>query len=156
MNSIRQNISVLSTKVIEITGGTIPKGIDIPLGVPSSGNFSGAVPGWNSSTYVTNAIDQLNKTLLVFSGQSASVSKSMLLFNNTSDWVGPVNGYYFIQYPESLHLKNGNPIYSIQELISGDYYDVKPDHIITSGGGDMFIYVIDDPDGRFSGRIILV
>lgn len=156
MNSIRQNISVLSTKVIEISGGTIPKGIEIPLGIPSSGNFNGAVPGWNSSTYVTNAIDQLNKTFLVFSGQSVTAGKSTLTFNSTTDWVGPVDGYYYISYPESLHLKNGNPIYLVQELISGDFYDVKPDHIITSGSGDVIIYVIDDPDGRFSGRIILV
>lgn len=156
MNSFRQNIVVLPTKVVELTGSTIPTGIEIPLGIPSSGNFTGAVQGWNSSTYITNALDQLNKTLLVFSGQAATASKSTLTFNSTSDWIGPVNGYYYVMYPESSHLKNGNPIYSVQELISGDYYDVKPDHIITSGSGDVFIYVIDNPDGRFSGRIILV
>lgn len=156
MNSFRQNISVLSTKVIEITGGTIPKGIEIPLGIPSSGNFIGAVGGWNSSTYVTNALDELNKTLLLFSGQSATASKSELIFNNTTDWNGPTNGYYNIIYPKLLHLKGNSPIYEVQELISGDYYDVKPDHIIVSGSGDMSIYVIDNPDGRFSGRIIVV
>ena len=156
MNSFKQNIVVLPTKVVELTGSTIPKGIEIPLGVPSSGNFNGAVPGWNSSTYVTNALDQLNKTLLLFSGQTSTASKSQLLFNSTTDWNGPTDGYYSVTYPKLLHLKGDNPIYVIQELISNDYYEVKPDHIVVSGSGDMSIYVIDNPDGRFSGRIIVV
>jgi hypothetical protein len=156
MNSFKQNIVVLPTKVVELTGSTIPKGIEIPLGIPSSGNFTGAVQGWNSSTYVTNALDQLNKTLLLFSGESATASKSELTFNSTTDWNGPTNGYYSVTYPKLSHLKGNNPIYVIQELISNDYYEVKPDHIVVSGSGDMSIYVIDNPDGRFSGRIIVV
>jgi len=155
MNSFKQNIVVLPTKVVELTGSTIPKGIEIPLGIPSSGNFTGAVPGWNSLTYVTNAIDQLNKTLLSFSGESATANKSELTFNKT-DWNGPIDGYYSVTYPKLSHLKGDNPIYVIQELISNDYYEVKPDHIVVSGSGDMAIYVIDNPDGRFSGRIIVV
>lgn len=156
MTTLKQNISVLTTKIVTISGDTNIKGDQIPLGIPTSNNFNGAVSGWTSNTYVTDAIDQLNKELLVISGQSASASKKVLTFNNTSDWTGPLGGYYSINYLASSHGKGFYPSYKIQELISTDYYDVLPDTIQINSSGDITMYVIDVPDGRFSGRIIVV
>lgn len=153
MNLIRQNISVLSTKVVEVSGTTNQTGIEIPLGVPTSGNFYGLVTGWTTSTYVTDAIDDLNKKIITLTSTTLP-SNSVLTFNSTTDWYGPNNGYYYVSYPVSIHLIQ-NPVYSIQELNANTYYEIKPDHIIVSGNGDISIYVIDDPDGRFSGRIII-
>lgn len=153
MNSFRQNISVLSTKVIEITGGT-SKGNEIPLGIPSSGNFNGLVSGWTTSTYVTDAIDQLNKKIIDLTG--GTQIKSVKIFNSTTDWSGPSGGYYSLSYLASAHNKGLYPNFLIEEFISSSYYNVLPDSINTNASGDITINVIDLPDGRFSGRIIVV
>jgi hypothetical protein len=149
MTSFKQNISVLPSKFVIISGVTFPDGNEIPLGVPTSGNFNGLITGWTTSTYVTDAIDELNKIIIDF-------TKSIKTFNNTSDWIGPINGYYSITYLSSAHNKGIYPNYLIEELISPSFYGVIPDSVITSDLGDITFYVTESPDGRFSGRIIVV
>lgn len=155
MNSLRQNISVLPTKVLTISGTTvIPEGIVIPLGVPSSGNFNGLISGWTTTTFVTNALDQINKQLVYLTGTTAL--RTTKQFNSTSDWTGPIDGYYTITFLASNHNKGPYPSFSIQELISSSYYDVITDSVSTNSIGDIVFSVIDNPDGRFSGRIIVI
>jgi hypothetical protein len=156
MSSFKQNISVLPTKIEIITAGTVNvKGNQLPLGVPLSGNFDGYVTGWTSNTTVTDAIDQLNKGLIAISGITSTATKSVKFFNST-DWNGPVNGYYSLEYLSSAHNKGIYPTYLIEELISTSYYGVLPDNVNTNNLGDITLYVIDLPDGRFSGRIIVL
>lgn len=154
MSSFRQNISVLPSKFVIISGVTFPDGNEIELGVPSSGNFTGYVTGWTSATFVTDAIDELNKKLIVLT--STTASRSVLMFNSTSDWNGPTNGYYSISYLSSAHKKGLYPNYFIEELSSSSYRSVMPDTININLSGDITFYVVDIPDGRFSGRIIVV
>lgn len=157
MNSFKQNISVLPTKIEIITAGTVNvKGNQLPLGVPLSGNFTGYISGWTSNTSVTDAIDQLNKGLISLSGITSSASKSIKTFNSTTDWDGPIGGYYSINYLASAHNKGIYPSYLIEELISSSYYGVLPDSVNTNTSGDITINVIEIPDGRFSGRIIVL
>lgn len=106
MNSFRQNISVLSTKIYQISG--------------------------ESST------------------------KSIKIFNSTTDWDGPTDGYYSITYLASEHNKGLTPFFLVEEMVSTSYNIVMPDGITTNTSGDIIISVIDSPDGRFSGRIIVV
>jgi len=105
MNQFRQNISVLSTKILQISGD------------PST--------------------------------------KSVMTFNSTSDWIGPIGGYYTITYLSSSHNKGLTPVFLTQELVSTSYNIVMPDNINTNTSGDIIISVIDSPDGRFPGRIIV-
>ena len=83
-------------------------------------------------------------------------TKSVKVFNPTTDWGGPTDGYYSITYLVSEHNKGTTPFILIEELISTSYSVVIPDSIITNDIGDITISVIDSPDGRFSGRIIVV
>ena len=153
MESFKQNISVLSTKVIEISGAT-SKGDEISLGIPSSGNFNGLVSGWTTSTKVTDAIDQLNKKIVDLTG--GTVVKSVKVFNSTFDWNGPVGGYYYLNYLASVNNKGLYPNFIIEELISSSYYSVLPDSVNTNVSGDITLNVIESPDGRFAGRIIVL
>jgi|694.fasta_scaffold05097_9 hypothetical protein len=152
-NTFKQNISVLPSKFVIISGVTFPDGNEIPLGVPSSGNFNGYVTGWSSNVFVTDAIDELNKKLLTLT--SATATKSVLLFNSTTDWGLPTNGYYSISYLSSLHRKGFYPSYILEELIIDSYDAVMPDNINVNLSGDVVFRVIEIPDGRFSGRIIV-
>jgi hypothetical protein len=106
MNSFKQNISVLSTKILQISG--------------------------DSST------------------------KSVKTFNSTTDWGVPVGGYYSITYLSSDHNKGLTPLFLVDELVSTTYNVIMPDSIVTNSNGDIIISVIDSPNGRFSGRIIVV
>jgi hypothetical protein len=78
------------------------------------------------------------------------------MFNSTTDWGVPVGGYYSITYLASEHNKGLTPFFLIEELVSTSYNVVMPDSIVTNTSGDIIISVIDSPDGRFSGRIIVV
>jgi len=106
MSSFRQNISVLSTKILQISG--------------------------DSST------------------------KSVKMFNSTTDWGVPVGGYYSITYLVSEHNKGLTPFFLVEELVSTFYNVVMPDSITTNASGDIIISVIDSPDGKYSGRIMVV
>lgn len=151
MNTVKQNITVLPTKIISISGATAI-GNEIKLGVPSSGTLNGGyVSGLTPNTFITDAIDQINKQL---TGLTATeLSKSVYTFT-TTDWVGPTSGYYTLS--NTTHGKGNYPTLHIEELISTKYYAVSPDSIQIANNGDITLYVVDNPDGRFPGRIIII
>ena len=151
MNTIKQNITVLPTKIVSISGET-SIGNNIELGIPLSGSLAGGfVTGLTPTTFITDAIDQINKQL---TGLTLSeLSKTIYTFD-TIDWVGPTSGYYTLS--NTTHGKGNYPTLHIEELISTNYYAVSPDSIQISSNGDIVLYVVDNPDGRFSGRIIII
>jgi hypothetical protein len=67
-----------------------------------------------------------------------------------------ISGDSSITYLASEHNKGLTPFFLVEELVSTFYNVVMPDSITTNASGDIIISVIDSPDGRFSGRIIVV
>lgn len=76
-------------------------------------------------------------------------------FNATSDWGSPVGNYYTITIPAATHLKGGNPIIQVFELVGSDYDVVDTTIFIDSGTNAISIKALQSPDSRFAGKIII-
>lgn len=89
------------------------------------------------------------------SGGSGIENSYALTFNNTSDWGTASGGLYSIVVPEGTHLKGVNPTANVYELVSGSYELVFVERLLISNSGQITISVLDSPDLRFSGKIII-
>lgn len=87
---------------------------------------------------------------------SGSVSKYTATFNDTSDWGSPSGGYYSIVIPESSHGAGLHPMIQIYELNGTDFQLVTPAITVDSITGDVTIGVIEIPDNRFAGKVVIV
>ena len=87
---------------------------------------------------------------------SVAATRYTETFDATTDWSGPTSGYYTYSMPASTHGRGSTPIIQVMELDSGDYYEVLPDKKQVASNGDVTLSVVEDPDCRFEGMIILV
>lgn len=76
-------------------------------------------------------------------------------FNNTTDWGTPSLGYYTIEIPAAIHVKGINPTVQVFELNSGEYENVTVAINVNSSSGRVSIGVLQSPDSRFQGKIII-
>lgn len=77
-------------------------------------------------------------------------------FNNTTDWGSPSAGYYTITVTEATHGKGTSPRAAYSELSGSDYIDTYPDRSLANATGDISFRVPQTPDGRFTGKIVIM
>lgn len=95
-------------------------------------------------------------TVDIVGGGSGGVEDSFSYeFNNTIDWGTPSGGYYSIVIPEGTHLKGINPTATVYELEAGEYVLVLTDQLKISNTGQVTFRVLETPNLRFSGKIII-
>jgi len=87
---------------------------------------------------------------------AGSVSKYSATFNDTSDWGAPSGGYYNITVLESSHNAGLHPLIQVYKLNGSDYELVTPAITVDSATGDVIIGVLETPDSRFTGKIVIV
>jgi len=91
---------------------------------------------------------------LVDSGGSQSPNYQVV-FNNTTDWGSPSGGYYSLNVLAASHGKGLNPVIQVYELVGSDYELITAAVSIDSSTGDVTIGVVETPDSRFEGKLIL-
>lgn len=76
-------------------------------------------------------------------------------FNATTDWGSPSGGFYSLSIPNAAHGKGLNPVVQVYELNGTDYELVTVAVSIDSATGNVVIGVVESPDARFEGKIII-
>ena len=87
-------------------------------------------------------------------GGGSTTSNYELLFNATTDWGAPSAGVYSLVLLQATHAKGTKLNINVYELNGSDYQSVG----ITSkinGTGDITLEVLQAPDNRFEGKIII-
>lgn len=94
---------------------------------------------------------------LVGSGAPApSVPRYIESFDATTDWGSPSGGLYSITVTAATHGLGINPNVAILELVSpGVFEQVFVDTVAISSIGDITISVLEVPDLRFEGKLII-
>ena len=87
-------------------------------------------------------------------GPTVQVPNYQQLFNSTSDWSGPSGGVYTISILASTHGKGLKPLVQVWEL-NGSNYNLLGFAVIISPTGTITLEVIDSPDNRFAGKILV-
>jgi len=114
----------------------------------STGGSTSYTPGdpahWNPDpSTVGDALDQL----------ADRTTKYVQTFVS-GDWTGPSGGEYSLVINEAAHLKGVYPTVTIYELVSGSYEEVTCS-ITIDNSGLITIKVLETPDNRFNGRVII-
>jgi hypothetical protein len=79
------------------------------------------------------------------------------VFNATTDWGTPSNGYYLITLPAATHGKGTNPLYQVSETSGSKQIFTLPDEeAYNNSNGDITVTVPETPDGRFAGKIVVI
>ena len=73
----------------------------------------------------------------------------------SGDWVGPSSGFYTLSILGATHGKGINPLIQVYELNGGDYELVDVSTSVDSLNGDVTLGVVETPDERFDGKIII-
>ena len=87
-------------------------------------------------------------------GGSSTSANYEQLFNATTDWGSPSAGVYTFVLLQATHAKGTKLNINVYELNGSDYQSVG----ITSkinGTGDITLEVLQSPDNRFEGKIII-
>lgn len=87
---------------------------------------------------------------------SIAATRYVSTFDATSDWGTASNGYYNIALAESTHGRGTSPIIQVFEEDGSDFFEVYLDEKKILANGDLEMYVIDDPDCRFAGKVVLI
>lgn len=90
-------------------------------------------------------------------GESGSAAvKYSQAFDATTDWGSPSGGKYSITVTAATHGVGVNPNVAILELVSpGVYEQVFVDTVVISSTGVITISVLEVPDLRFEGKLII-
>ncbi len=99
-----------------------------------------------SGDTVTGTVD----FIVAGGGASAKYAQS---FNATTDWSGPSLGLYSITVPQVTHAKT-NPTVDLFELVASDNEQVFAE-IDVDGSDNVTISVLQSPDLRFAGKLII-
>lgn len=122
---------------------------------------NGAVKNYFAGQVLINTTtdDGVNK-LQVNGGITANglqvTTKYISTFNNTTDWGTASGGYYSITVLVGSHKAGTSPTVQIFELTGSDYDMVQVDRIRVNSSGDITIRVPETPDGRFTGKIVVI
>ncbi len=90
-----------------------------------------------------------------FDEVGSGTSNYQQLFDVTTDWGVASGGFYSIIIPGATHGKGLNPIIQVYELNGSDYELVTASISIDSSNGDVTLGVLEVPDARFEGKIII-
>jgi len=88
-------------------------------------------------------------------GGSGPAERSSTTHNALLDWGSPSGGEYTITITAGTHGKGTSPNVQSFELVSGNYVNVFP-NIIINNSGDVSIKVLETPDLRFTGKILII
>jgi hypothetical protein len=78
-------------------------------------------------------------------------------FDATSSWGSASGGYYTITILASNHKRGTNPVVGgIFKESGSDYIQIEVDSIKVLANGNIEIKVIENPDGRFAGKILVM
>ena len=97
-------------------------------------------------TTVSEALDQL-----AANSSSTKYEQSFII----ADWTGPSGGEYSLVIPEATHLKGVNPNPVIFENIAGTY-ELTHVSVSVANTGTITLKIVDSPDLRFDGKIIIL
>jgi hypothetical protein len=89
------------------------------------------------------------------SGGSGPAERSSTTHNNVLSWGSPSGGEYTITITAGTHGKGTSPNVQTYELVSGNYVNVFPS-IVINNTGDVSIKVLETPDLRFTGKILII
>jgi hypothetical protein len=118
--------------------------------------------GW---TIAVNGTDPLTKLDITTpsSGQPHSFSAVVEMaheyypktFNATTDWGSASGGYYTITLASTAHLKGGNPMTKFYKTSGSDFEEVEPNTVTITATGNVVFTVMETPDGRFAGKVLV-
>lgn len=77
-------------------------------------------------------------------------------FNATSDWGAASAGLYTISIPAATHAKGVSPSVMVFELVGGSYELVGIHILQISLTGDVNLKVLETPDNRFAGLVLII
>lgn len=89
-------------------------------------------------------------------GGGGPADRFIQTFNATTDWGSPSGGYYTITVLGLTHGLGVDPNVQVYETIAGVDYLLLPDEIRINGSGDIAIRVLQSPDLRFAGKILII
>jgi hypothetical protein len=105
----------------------------------------------NSDAAGTWDVNYLEESDLVISERYQST------FDATSSWGSASGGYYTITILASSHERGTTPaIVGVFKESGSDYVQLEPDSKKVLANGDIEIKVIENPDGRFAGKILIM
>jgi hypothetical protein len=87
---------------------------------------------------------------------SVAATRYTETFDDSSDWGSASGGYYTYTVTAATHGRGSTPIVQVFEYDGTDYSEVFVDEKKVALNGDTSLLVIDDPDCRFEGMIVLV
>jgi len=87
-------------------------------------------------------------------GGGSSIPNYQHTFNSTTDWGSPSGGIYTITIPVGTHGKGTNPLVQTWELVGSDYILIGI-AIKVDLSGNVSIEVLQTPDNRFSGKLLI-
>lgn len=92
----------------------------------------------------------------IVGGSGSAAVKYSQVFNATTDWGSPSGGKYSITVTAATHGAGVIPNIAILELVSpGVFEQVFVDTVEISSSGDITIFVLEVPDLRFEGKLII-
>lgn len=135
----------MGTKLNIFTGQLDVVGTSTPGGPVNASDVNVTPSGNLTSTNAQGALEELQGEIDAYSDN----------FNNTTDWSGPSGGYYTISYTEATHNKGLVPAVQIFEQDGANYNLVDVDRVQVNASGDVEIRVLEVPDLRFNGKILI-
>lgn len=75
-------------------------------------------------------------------------------FNSTTDWGSPSGGIYTYTVLQATHGRT-NPNVQVYELSGSDYVEVIMS-VKINASGDVLLEVMQTPDNRFAGKVIII
>lgn len=99
---------------------------------------------------------QLDITGTGSGGGGGTASRYTQVFNATTDWGSPSGGYYTITIPVATHGKGLHPNIMTFELNGSDYEMVNVDLVKVNASGDVSIRVLQSPNTRFAGLVLII
>jgi hypothetical protein len=89
-------------------------------------------------------------------GSGGLADRYISAFNATTDWGAPSSGEYSITISSATHGKGVYPNVSLFENITGVYHAVSANDMQVDASGNITIKVLETPDTRFAGLIVVI
>lgn len=136
---------------IGLSGGPITASGTISVDITSLSSI-GTIDGLDELMIYDVSTGNINKVTASSLGLG---NKYVFNFNSNTDWGSPVSGYYIINILQTTHLKGTDPFVQVFELVGGSYELVNVDLISHNISGDVIIRILETPDTRFEGKVVI-
>ncbi len=87
---------------------------------------------------------------------SVAATRYVSTFDATTSWGTASGGYYNIDITQTTHERGTSPIVQVFEEDGSDFFEVYLDEKKILSNGDLEMYVIESPDCRFAGKVVLI